>query len=222
MPQNFSASQLRAARGLLDWSRAQLAEISGVSEPTIQRMETGGTTPHGKSVSSIIRAFEENGVEFMDDGGVRFRPEGIQIFEGRDGLIALMEDIYDTCRRGVAGDIVLAGAPEDEFQKILGAYDETYLANMSSIPGLKMRTLIKEGDTNVVSSSYSEYRWAPKEQFQAVPFYAYADKLAIIVFQTDPAPRIFRIQSKIISQAYRGQFESMWIQAKPVPPSKTT
>jgi hypothetical protein len=73
---------------------------------------------------------------------------------------------------------------------------------------------------NFVSSAYTEYRWAPKEQFQPVPFYAYADKLAIVVFQADPAPRIFMIQSRTIAEAYRRQFESMWKQSKPIPKDK--
>jgi transcriptional regulator with XRE-family HTH domain len=216
----ITGRQIRAARSLLDWDAADLAAKSGLRRESISNIENGTTSARESSLNDIVRVFDENGIEFIENQGVRFRPEGIQILNGREGLIALMDDIYDTCRRGIAGDIVLAGAPEDEFERILGDYDATYLANMSSIPNLKMRTLIQEGDMNFVSSAYTEYRWAPKEQFQPVPFYAYGEKLAIVVFQTEPSPRIYVLESKTIAAAYRRQFESMWRQSKPVPKNK--
>ncbi len=205
--------QIRAARALIGWDAADLAAKAGLTRATVSNIENGVVQPREDTMNRIARVFDENGVEFTDHQGVRFKPEDIKILEGRNGLITLMEDIYESCRRGIAGDVVLAGAPEEEFQRILGEYDDIYLANMSSIPNFKMRTLICEADFNTVSSKYTEYRWMPRDQFQAVPFYAYAEKLAIIVFQSEPSPRIFIIQSKTISDAYRRQFESMWIHA---------
>ena len=213
----ITGRQIRAARALLDISQDELATSAGLTKQGISKIEDGSVQPREGTLADIQRVFVTRGIEFMDNQGVRFRPEGVHILTGREGLIALMEDIYDCCRRGIAGDVVLAGAPEDDFQRILGDYDAVYIANMSSVPGLKMRTLIQEGDTNFVSGAYTEYRWAPKAIFNAVPFYAYADKLAIIVFHTNPSPRIFMIQSKIIAEAYRQQFESMWGQSIPVP-----
>ncbi|MDD4617197.1 MAG: helix-turn-helix domain-containing protein [Alphaproteobacteria bacterium] len=212
----ITGRQIRAARALLDMSQEELAKAAGLTKQAISKIEDGSVQPREGTLADIRRVFDEKGIEFTENTGVRFRPEDIRILNGREGLIALMEDIYETCRKGDVKNIVLAGAPEDDFERVLGSYDAEYLTKMSSISGLKMRTLIREGDTNVVSSAYTEYRWAPKDQFQPVPFYAYGDKLAIIVFHADPAPRIYMIQSKIISDAYRQQFESMWESAKPV------
>lgn len=199
----------------------ELASAAGIARPSLNRILNDGVVAKEATLRSIRQALESRNIEFTSNQGVRFRPEGIEILNGRDGLIALMEDIYDCCRRGIAGEVILAGAPEDDFVRILGDYDAIYLANMSAVPGLKMRTLIQEGDMNFVSSAYTEYRWVPKEQFQPVPFYAYAEKLAIVAFQADPSPRILMIESKAISEAYRRQFESMWLLSKPVPKSKT-
>lgn len=217
----ITGKQVKAARALADMRQDELAEAVGLTPQAIRKIEDDAVQPREGTMKDMMNVFTARGIEFLDNQGVRFRPEGIQIFNGREGLIALMEDIYDAGRHGIAGDIVLAGAPEDEFQKILGEYDDTYLANMNSIKGLRMRALIKENDANVVSSAYCEYRWVSKEQFQGVPFYAYADKLAIVVFQADPSPRIFMIQSKTIAEAYRRQFESMWENAKKIPMSKS-
>jgi DNA-binding XRE family transcriptional regulator len=216
----ISGKQIKAARALTDMRQDELAELIGLTPQAIRKIEDDAVQPREGTMNDIMNVFTAKGIEFLENQGVRFRPEGIQILNGREGLISLMEDIYDACRRGIAGDVVLAGAPEDDFQRILGEYDDKYLANMSSVAGLKMRTLIQEGDTNTVSSDYTEYRWAPKGQFQPVPFYAYADKLAIVVFEADPAPRIFIIQSKTIANAYRHQFDSIWSQSKPVPKQK--
>ncbi len=202
---------------LAGMNQDELATAAGIARPSLTKILNDEAVARDATLKSIRQALETRNIEFTSDQGVRFRPEGIEILNGRDGLIALMEDIYDSCRRGVAGEVILAGAPEDDFVKILGDYDAIYLANMSAVPGLKMRTLIQEGDMNFVSGAYTEYRWVPKEQFQPVPFYAYAEKLAIVAFQADPSPRILMIESKAISEAYRRQFESMWTLSKPVP-----
>ena len=217
----ITGRQIKAARALTDMRQDELARCVRLTPQAIRKIEDDAVQPREGTMADLVNVFTTRGIEFIDNQGVRFRPEGIQISNGREGLIALMDDIYDASRRGIAGDVVLAGAPEDDFVRILGDYDPIYLANMASVPNLKMRTIIEEGDMNVVSSAYTEYRWAPKEQFHAVPFYAYADKLAIVVFQADPSPRIFMIQSKTIADAYRRQFDSMWSQAKPLPKQKT-
>lgn len=216
----ISGKQIKAARALSDMRQDELAQFIGLTPQAVRKIEDGAVQPREGTMSDILRVFTERGIEFIENQGVRYRPEGIQILSGRAGLIALMEDIYDTCKKGLAGDLVLAGAPEDDFVEILGEYDDVYIANMSAIPNLKMRTLIIEGDMNFVSGAYTEYRWLPKEYFHPVPFYAYADKLAIIVFNTDPPPRIFLIQSQTIADAYRANFNSLWDLSKPVPDKK--
>ena len=62
--------QMRAARGLLGWSREELAERSGLSAPTIKRMETVG--PKRSSMENVIavkKAMESAGVVFIDENG---------------------------------------------------------------------------------------------------------------------------------------------------------
>ncbi|WP_282608431.1 helix-turn-helix domain-containing protein [Pelagibius sp. Alg239-R121] len=69
---------MRAARALLKWSIADLAERSGVSVPTIQRMESRGTgSSTAVNVDVIRRALETAGIEFIAENGggagVRFK-----------------------------------------------------------------------------------------------------------------------------------------------------
>jgi predicted transcriptional regulator len=73
----LSIRQLKAARELVAWSQEELAEKSGVSLPTIQRLEAKGGDLAGRPATGekIIAALANAGVEFLDDGqGVRLKP----------------------------------------------------------------------------------------------------------------------------------------------------
>jgi transcriptional regulator with XRE-family HTH domain len=62
----IAPEQLRAARGLLDWSRAELSEASGLSPETIKNIEHGTFKPEAETIDKILRAFHYKGVEFID------------------------------------------------------------------------------------------------------------------------------------------------------------
>jgi transcriptional regulator with XRE-family HTH domain len=68
----ITAAQLRAARALLGFDQRQLAGLSGLSVPTIQRMEASETMVRGNvdSLVKLIAAFESVGLEMIDDGAV--------------------------------------------------------------------------------------------------------------------------------------------------------
>jgi predicted transcriptional regulator len=73
----LSIRQLKAARELVAWSQENLAEKSGVSLPTIQRLEAADGDLGGRPATGekIVAALEKAGVEFLDDGqGVRLKP----------------------------------------------------------------------------------------------------------------------------------------------------
>src|SRR5271169_9913 len=81
----ITAAQLRAARVLLGIDQRRLAELSGLSVPTIQRMEASETMVRGNvdSLVKLIAAIETAGIEMIDEGavsnsqgrGVRLRAE---------------------------------------------------------------------------------------------------------------------------------------------------
>jgi transcriptional regulator with XRE-family HTH domain len=66
----ITAAQLRAARVLLGIDQRRLAELSGLSVPTIQRMEASETMIRGNvdSLVKLITALEDAGIELIDDG----------------------------------------------------------------------------------------------------------------------------------------------------------
>lgn len=68
----ITATQLRAARALLGLDQRQLAELSGLSVPTIQRMEASDDMIRGNvgSLMKLISALESAGIELIGEGAV--------------------------------------------------------------------------------------------------------------------------------------------------------
>ena len=68
----LSASQLRAARALLGMDQKALAEASGLSLPTIQRMEASDGVIRGQveSLMKLVTALDAGGVELIGEGAV--------------------------------------------------------------------------------------------------------------------------------------------------------
>jgi transcriptional regulator with XRE-family HTH domain len=68
----ITAAQLRAARLLLGIDQRRLAELSGLSAPTIQRMEASETLVRGNvdSLVKLIAAFDAAGIEMIDEGAL--------------------------------------------------------------------------------------------------------------------------------------------------------
>src|SRR5438128_12520156 len=66
----ITANQLRAARALLGIDQRQLAELSGLSVPTIQRMEASEAVIRGNvdSLMKLIGALDAAGIEIIAEG----------------------------------------------------------------------------------------------------------------------------------------------------------
>ena len=79
----LTAAQMRAARALAGMEQKALAKASGVSLPTIQRMEASNGVVRGviESLTKVMAALEAAGIEFINEGagsngggrGVRLR-----------------------------------------------------------------------------------------------------------------------------------------------------
>lgn len=66
----ITGSQMRAARALLGIDQKTLAELSGLSVPTVQRMEASSGNVRGvvESLTKIVAALELAGVELIAEG----------------------------------------------------------------------------------------------------------------------------------------------------------
>ncbi len=75
----ITSSQIRAARALLDWTRSDLSERSGVGISALMRFESADGVPAGniKTIDAVKKALEEAGIEFIgspdSQAGVRWK-----------------------------------------------------------------------------------------------------------------------------------------------------
>lgn len=87
----ITAAQMRAARALLGIDQLTLAELAGVSLPTIQRMEASEGNVRGivDTLMKVIEAFDRAGVELIPENahssgrgrGVRFKECAVPLVE---------------------------------------------------------------------------------------------------------------------------------------------
>jgi transcriptional regulator with XRE-family HTH domain len=98
----ITSQQMRAARALLGIDQRQLAELAGLSMPTIQRMEASDGQVRGvvDTLVKVIRALESNGIELIGENapseavgrGVRLRETSSGKSAGRINSILFDRD----------------------------------------------------------------------------------------------------------------------------------
>lgn len=225
---SLSAAQLRAARGLLDWTRSDLAKACGLSAETIKNIERGVYMPQETTIGAIVAAFREHHVDFTNDDGVRFRHDTVTNYEGVEGFKKFMDDVYQ-----VALKLVEEGQTDKTFcmSSLDDSFFITYLGDFFTIHHVKrmnalkdkfkMFILVRETPKTIsteeyTTGSYREYRKQPNHTMDNVPFYVYGDKLAILIFEDKKEPQIIVISSPLVAKAYREQFNVLWSNASPI------
>jgi DNA-binding XRE family transcriptional regulator len=63
--------QFRAARALLEWSRAEVARRAGLSEVTIKRLEVEAIGASADTQRRVQETFEAAGVQWIGTTGVK-------------------------------------------------------------------------------------------------------------------------------------------------------
>ncbi len=66
----ITSGQMRAARALLGIDQRELAQRSGLSLPTVQRMEASGGVVRGNvdSLMKLVEALAASGIELIGEG----------------------------------------------------------------------------------------------------------------------------------------------------------
>ncbi|MDD3181286.1 MAG: helix-turn-helix domain-containing protein [Alphaproteobacteria bacterium] len=215
---NLSPSQLRAARALLNWSRADLASKAKVSEQTIHRFENGTHESSPQTRQKLARTFEDAGVDFTENQGVRFKPTGVTVYDG----VAAFEDFHE---------FLYLHLKQNGGEVCLSIYDEPLLAKYRKDPEIhrsRMRELVGSGRVTfkilTTKSSwntrgYIQFKWMPNQQLLPTGFYAFGDCLALVSFVNPLSPYVVVLQSGPMSEAYRQGFKIAWKHGEP-PPAK--
>lgn len=221
----ITAAQLRAARGLLDWTRTDLAKAASVSPETIKNIEHGTFRPQESTADAIVRAFQAHDVCFIENDGVQKSRDVVKILEGYEDFKSFMDDLYRTALlpSSLNGEkpIYVCNVDNQLFKKFLKDYAGFHIERMMKIEGLEIKALSGHIDrTHVIGANYLNYRFVPASQALFAPFYVFGNKLSMINFNTENAPRIISINSEAVAKSYREQFEVIWNHASSEPISQ--
>jgi transcriptional regulator with XRE-family HTH domain len=206
----ISGRQIRAARGLLNWSVEDLARKTGLTRLTISKIEDDAVTPHDKSMAGIISIFDKHGVEFLDDDGVRVRKHELRVFSGKTGYRQLLDHIYETMKFG--GGRIRQLASDAAYLRYADDYAHKHVERMADIPNLDAQVLTLEGD-DYFPASYCTYRWLDKSFKSVVPFYVYNDYVLMSLNETANKMELLSVHSKLLAERYVEQFEMYWSKA---------
>ena len=140
----ISLQQVRAARGLLNWSQSDMATACGLSLTSVNNIDRGHAQPRLQTWQRIQKVFEDHGVEFMEGHGVRMRDQvfRVEVFEGPDSFSRYMRDVVETLR--ITGGEGLHMLDETPFVKKFSRIFFEYYSEFTK-HGLRERLLIKEG-----------------------------------------------------------------------------
>lgn len=215
---SISASQCRAARGLLKWSQPDLSARSGVNVQTISAFEKEAATPTKRTLQKLTMALEIGGVEFMDNGGVAPRALKSRHLKSSEGFRELMDDVYEQART-VGGDFRLWNAKPDNWIKWLGV--EWNHAHSERMKGLQenIRSFYitcKQGETNFLGRGHAEYRWVPAHMFNEHSIYCYADRIAFLNFEENDVS-IYVLYNKAFVDSFRLLFDLVWDEITTLP-----
>ncbi len=204
---SITTAQIRGARGILHWSQNDLSERTGISTTSIGALEKGATQARESTLSKIQKVFEDNGIEFTPNDGLRKRSVEVEVFRGKDGFANFFELLFSTIEKW-SGEICISNVEEEQFIHWAGESAKKHMERVSSLTNVNYKVLLKDGDKNFLANSYAQYKWLPKEFFSSVPFYVFEKKLAIFVFEEEPVIILHKFPA--IAEAYKSQFNALW------------
>ena len=100
----ISPEQARAARAILVWKQSDLAHTAEISVTAVNYFEREIGNTRSDTITAIEGAFEQAGIEFIAEGGVRRKQDGFKFlnYRGADFLSRLNEDMYRALYKGGA------------------------------------------------------------------------------------------------------------------------
>ncbi len=208
---SITTAQIRGARGLLNWSQNDLSERTGISGTSIGAIESGSTTPRKSSLEKIRQTFEDSGIEFVGQDGIRKKSLQVDILKDVEGFKKFSSDVHAAAQNDTR-EILQAYVDDSQFAQWLGDSDAiTHVTKIEAAHKKNFKIIQKEGDCYFPARNYAEYRWIPAKQFLAVPFMVFGDKFAIVLYEPDPT--IIVMNYPVLAEAYRLQFSLLWEQA---------
>ncbi len=194
----IAPAQIRAARALLDWTIATLAEKVGGAPTTISAIENGRSAGSLELLKSIHLAFSAEGVDFPDGGVVPRRVSSYLL----DSYMDLLDDIS---RSMPEGGEVLKHCVDDRRSSPEVVEEVSQMRRA----GIRERLTISE-ENSFISGDPKDYRQIPAGYFTSSEvMIIYLNKVAFFI-----EGKALVIVSESLAKVFRDQFEYWWKEGK--------
>jgi len=211
---------------------SDIAKNSGLYRPyaydTLERLKEKGlissVTVNNKKFYKAVHPshlidIERDRVEELNkivpqlEGFLRLPKEetNVELYSGKKVVRVIQKDVLKTLLEKKGENLVI-GVNEKKFMKADPVMMKQLFNQMRKFK-LKERVLVREGDNYLPGhEETTTYKFLPKEFFEPTSTFIYGDKIAIIIF-SEPLCGLI-INSKLLANAYRKQFEVLWKFAK--------
>jgi transcriptional regulator with XRE-family HTH domain len=213
-----TSRQIRAARGLLGWTQADLAKASGLSRSTIAAIERDAGNPTHDIIDRIRVVLENSQVEFLAQEGVRFRHPIIHYYydDLPDANQRLLENIYlvasqynlqKKLQKGTNEILIFGLRAEEDSQNSVG--DDYLTKHLERLKDAGLQEKILCGpDARTFVAPRASYRRLPELDPSQDTVHIYGDRVATIRWR--PKEFVITIESEPIASALRSMFNLLW------------
>lgn len=193
----ISIEQIKAARALLKWTQKDLAEHANLKVDQIHSYEAGRTRSL-EVLDAVYRAFEINGLEFINGGVVSTQVHSYI-------LPSYIDVLNDICRSLPLGGEVLKHCVDDR----RSSPEVVEKVREMRRSGISDRMTISE-DNDYITGFPEQYRQIPKDYFSSSEvIIIYSNKVAFFV-----EGKALIITSNTLAKVFRDQFEYWWKEGK--------
>jgi DNA-binding XRE family transcriptional regulator len=211
----ISASQIKAARALLDWSQDDLAEAANVSRTTIRSVEMGYAV-RANNIAEIYKALEKNGVEFLDDEGVKRQSEEMKTYRGSNGCDKFFDEILKVAHANDS-DIICYIQSQDMLTRPSGATHRTNLERLEEIQKVTdVKCLVSDNVRLPLTPPSFQIRIMPERSvFLPSSCFVYGDQW-VFAYQDRRMQSAFAVfQKAALAHSCQNHFLQYWNAAKP-------
>src|SRR5580704_9722366 len=196
----INAEQIRAARALLDWSTADLAKQAELTVNGINKIERGHVQAHRDTLEKLQGIFQEAGIEFLPNSGLKKKDSMVEIFEGLERFEEFYDFMYDHLELH-GGDVCLSTTNEKLFRQYRKNFEfhKKRMQELVERARITFRVLATE---SMFTSTWAKYKWQPEQSTVPTSFYAFGDCLALISFAHNPPPYVVLLKSGPFAEAY--------------------
>lgn len=208
--------QIRAARALLGWDSAVLADKVGVTRATLSKIENSLVQAREGTMEKIQRVLEEHDIVFFGETGVELKNDQIVTLKGENIFFRVLDDVIATLR-GKKDAEALFACVDDKVSPpvVIENYKQLRKAKIA------MRSLVKEKDTYLMGK-LDEYRYLPEQFFHNSATVIYGDKFATMILDPENKSDLgaIIIKNPHVAAAQRNLFNLIWTNAEK--PTKST